>query len=50
VPHALQPSFKTHQDHVKYISDMLVDVIVQYSDDTISLGAEKTIATPTSVS
>jgi hypothetical protein len=40
VPHAPQLSFKTHQDHVKNIIDMLLDIIAQYPDDTIALSPE----------
>jgi hypothetical protein len=40
VPHALQLSFKTHQDHVKNIVDVLVDAIVRYPDDAITFCPE----------
>jgi hypothetical protein len=46
VPHALQLSFKTHQDHVKIIVDTLVEIIVQHPDDTVALSPEISIASP----
>jgi hypothetical protein len=46
VPHAPRPSFKTHQVHIQNIGDMLVDVIAQYTDDTITFDSWIGITSP----